>query len=438
MGLINEYLRKIKEAIYGEEVRGSIHDAIEQCYRDATGHPDSVAAIVEELIEEKTERKSEVDTERKRIDNLIKSGTAQTQEIGKVVLKTSYPGTEISMAHLSADIVYDKMFYNVSSIDANFCSIPYPQAGYVAKLRVSGLYHMKFCVSIKDTAGISETTMRIMLHSSDALDGEYTALKEEYFTFPQSSSFSDLRNVEFVFAITQPTYIKILVTSVADGSGTFELRIGDCAITAIDWRGKQSADLSELHDLRIGADGAVYSTAGDAVRSQACGVPRNLLLDYDYSDEAHGIQVILKGHEFYMVGTTTENGTIEILSESITNLGLEDGKTYYVYGFPTGTTLTFLSGGGICNQTQLTDSKLVIPTEADTVVFSITVKYKDTLNYISTLKICNREYKTYQEQIDEVNAKIDTLQAIITKLVTAPALTADANGNLQITENEEG
>ena len=44
MGLINEYLKKIKEAVYGEEVRDSIHDAIEQCYKDATGHPDSVAA----------------------------------------------------------------------------------------------------------------------------------------------------------------------------------------------------------------------------------------------------------------------------------------------------------------------------------------------------------------------------------------------------------
>lgn len=297
MGLINEYLKKIKEAIYGEEVRNSIHDAIEQCYKDATGHPDSVAAVV-----------SEMNIERKRLDNLFANGTAQTQEVGKVVLRTTYPGTQISMAHLSADIVYDKMFYNVSSIDASFCSVPYPQAGYVAKLLVPGLYHMKFCVSIKDSAGVSETMMRIMLYSSNSLDGDYAALKEEYFTFPQSSSFSNLRNVEFIFVITEPTYIKILVTSVADGSGTFELRIGDCAITAIDWRGKQSADLSELHDLRVGADGAVYSTAGDAVR----------------------------------------------------------------------------------------------------------------------------------EQIKEMQDKIDAMQAIITKLVTAPTLTTDANGNLQITESEEG
>lgn len=43
-----------------------------------------------------------------------------------------------------------------------------------------------------------------------------------------------------------------------------------------------------------------------------------------------------------------------------------------------------------------------------------------------------------RKQISNVNAKIDAMQAIITKLVTAPTLTADTNGNLQITEREEG
>ena len=87
MGLINEYLKKIKEAVYGEEVRDSIHDAIEQCYKDATGHPDSVAATVGEINKissnldgEIADRKSDVDTERKRIDNLVKDTTDNVVE----------------------------------------------------------------------------------------------------------------------------------------------------------------------------------------------------------------------------------------------------------------------------------------------------------------------------------------------------------------------
>lgn len=51
--MITEYLKKIMTAIYGEEVRSSIHDAIEQCYHDATGHPESVAAVVRECEEMK-------------------------------------------------------------------------------------------------------------------------------------------------------------------------------------------------------------------------------------------------------------------------------------------------------------------------------------------------------------------------------------------------
>ena len=36
MSAISNFLNKIKTAVYGEEVRGAIHDAIEQCYTDVT------------------------------------------------------------------------------------------------------------------------------------------------------------------------------------------------------------------------------------------------------------------------------------------------------------------------------------------------------------------------------------------------------------------
>lgn len=48
MSLIQTLLDNILSAVYGEEVRGSIHDAIDQCYKDATGNPESVAAVVEQ------------------------------------------------------------------------------------------------------------------------------------------------------------------------------------------------------------------------------------------------------------------------------------------------------------------------------------------------------------------------------------------------------
>jgi hypothetical protein len=448
MTLINDLLKKIKEAIYGEEVRSSIHDAIEQCYKDATGHPDSVAATVKEIGEvsanlskETADRKAEVNTERKRIDNLIASGTAQTQEIGKVIATTSENGAKIAMDYLSEEVTCKKLFTDVTFQDFNFFIVALgTPKGDVAKILKPGLYHMKFCVKVSKDSGLPEIPMKIMLNSSTSPDKGYVTLKREYFVFPQTESKRNMRNVEFVFAITEPTYITISVISVADGQGTFDFSISDYVITVLDWMGKQSADLSELHDLRIGADSTVYGTAGEAVRCQTSGTPKNLIPVSAKEFEALGITVKVSGHEFSLSGTATDNGTIRLINETTDTLEMVAGKTYYVYGFLSGTRVTFLSGENVCGTMVLadTDNTFEVPEKADRLWLEVIVKYKDTLNYINTLKICDREYKTYQEQIDEANAKIEALQAIITKLVTAPTLTADTNGNLQITENEEG
>ena len=49
MSGISDYIEQIRNATYGEEVRGSIVSALEQCYADATGNPESVAALTEKV-----------------------------------------------------------------------------------------------------------------------------------------------------------------------------------------------------------------------------------------------------------------------------------------------------------------------------------------------------------------------------------------------------
>ena len=64
MSIIEDCLNKIKTAIYGKEVRQSFVDAIKQCYKDATGHPESVAAVVDEIEnvkQEQAELSSQID-----------------------------------------------------------------------------------------------------------------------------------------------------------------------------------------------------------------------------------------------------------------------------------------------------------------------------------------------------------------------------------------
>lgn len=48
MAKIQELLDNLLHKKLGRDVRQSIHDSIEQCYKDATGHPDSVAAVIKE------------------------------------------------------------------------------------------------------------------------------------------------------------------------------------------------------------------------------------------------------------------------------------------------------------------------------------------------------------------------------------------------------
>lgn len=145
------------------------------------------------------------------------------------------------------------------------------------------------------------------------------------------------------FAINQLTYIKLLVTNVVDGSGSFNFSAADCQITVIDWAGKLCGSMQEVVDARIGEDGTKYSNLGEAIRNQAQGIPGNLFPRMNYNHTIYGITTILKGREFSITGTATENGLIEIANELITTVGMENGKTYFVYGFPSGTIVTFLS-----------------------------------------------------------------------------------------------
>ena len=303
MGIINEYLKKIKEAVYGEEVRSSIHDAIEQCYKDAVGHPESVAATVKEIGEvsanlskETADRKAEVSAERKRIDNLIATGTAQTQEIGKKIIQdSSISSSGIVLKGLTNNNYYYKLFEESGSIDSEFCTITNQQGKYTAKLLKPGLYYMNFKVHVEMSGGFSEEVIApLKLFKSNTLDwSTFDVLDAETVEISKTENTSINKKIHFLFKITEPSYIRIYIDVDTSHTKAITFRIDGCDITALDWKGKQSADLSELHDLRIGADSTVYGTAGEAVRKQI----GNLTEDLDNKIEHVG------GYKEYDIGT---------------------------------------------------------------------------------------------------------------------------------------
>lgn len=264
--MISDYLKKIKEAIYGEEVRGSIHDAIEQCYKDATGHPESVAATVKEIGEVS-----------KRIDNLIATGTAQSQEVGKTIATTSQ-GSKTKINFSDSNVIYTSAFDTVKISDSLFARID-EDDGSPLQILKEGLYYLNASVEIKsEESTIPATAYMILLEMTDEQYNKIGSPIRRVIDFPSNPTFKiERQQISYLFKAEKTTNLRFIVSSIADTSDKLAFSIDDIMLTALDWKGKQSADLSELHDLRIGADGVVHNTAGEAVRKQIGNLTEDLI-----------------------------------------------------------------------------------------------------------------------------------------------------------------
>nr|DAF69749.1 MAG TPA: GDSL like Lipase Acylhydrolase [Caudoviricetes sp.] len=266
MALIADILNTIKNARKGKDMRQAIYDGIQQCYEDATGHPDSVAAVVEEI-----------NIERKRLDNLFANGTAQTQEIGKTIATTSKGGkTKINFS--DSKVIYTSAFDTVKISDSSFARTNEGD-GSLLQILKEGLYYLNASVEIKsEESTIPATAYMILLEMTDEQYNKIGSPIRRIIDFPPNPTFTiERQQMSYLFKVEKKTNLRFIVSSIADTSDKLAFSIDDIMLTALDWKGKQSADLSELHDLRIGADSTVYETAGEAVRKQIGNLTEDLV-----------------------------------------------------------------------------------------------------------------------------------------------------------------
>lgn len=94
MSGISDYIEQIRSATYGEEVRGSIVSALEQCYADATGNPESVAALTE------------------LVNNLVAQGYVTSAELAQAIANVQTDGINRQTGTL---VVSSSSFYQKPS-----------------------------------------------------------------------------------------------------------------------------------------------------------------------------------------------------------------------------------------------------------------------------------------------------------------------------------
>ena len=234
-------------------------------------------ATIDKMNAETADRKAEVGIERKRIDNLVKDTTDNVVEYkADNFLMSCKSDAQASTTETALNV-----FKNISSKSENLGNFITISSDSKIQIKKSGLYSFDCKVQV---TGVNASTGR-----------QYARLK-----------INDVQKNEYMISLvgeTDEEFTNFIVSLNEDDTISFtgESDFDDTWITLyttihiLDYDGKvKIPDITkEVSDIRVGEDGTVYSTAGEAARKQI----GNLTEDLDNKIEHVG------GYKEYDIGT---------------------------------------------------------------------------------------------------------------------------------------
>ena len=219
-------------------------------------------ATIDKMNAETADRKSELDIERKRIDNLIKElpATAGEYQQSKLVLH-SYGNTAVKCTTTSGNYTNVPAF--TTDQGGPLSSLYTKKSNYQIAVNKSGLYLFELRIHVNSLIANKRVELAPFVN-----DTRIAALASSYNT---AGNFTLTQVVALPLWLSANDTVDFRIAPI--DAAEVSLQLGDVLVYAIDWEDKfkipdYTGYTAETKDIRTGADGIVYGTAGEAVRKQ--------------------------------------------------------------------------------------------------------------------------------------------------------------------------